>query len=822
MAMQDIRYALRGLKRAPGFATVAILTLALGIGANTAIFSIIEAVFLRALPFRDPGQLVRLYETEDAPGNYPFTGPDFLDWKTQNHTFQDMALFGWTGNTNLSGAGAPETVLTAPTESNFFSVLGAGPLLGRTFADDEDKQGREQVAVLSYSFWQSYFGGKPDVLNRQIELAGRKYTIIGVMPPDFRYPARAQMWIPLLMDSKSLGHRGAHQFNAVGRLKPGVSLQQAQADTALIAANLEKQYPDSNHKVNASLVALHEDLVGRSRGSLLMMLWAVALVLLIACANVANLLLSRSLGRQREMAVRSALGAGRARLVRQLLTESVLLGACGGLLGLLVAWGGIRLILSLKSIGIPSTNPISINPVVLAFTLVLAVLTGVLFGIIPALQISRPGVHDELKGGAGSSVTPTRARRLASDSLVVAEVGLSLLLLVAAGLLLKDFLRLRSSDIGVRPQGVWTAAVALPKASYPKEEQQAAFAQALLAGVQAIPGVESAALSDRLPLEGGSNGYVAVRGRPFQMMSGPLVETHTITPDYFKVMGIPLQRGRLLSDSDIAQSRAVEDHMRDVYESGKKDSPAVSNALTYPVVINQAMVKALWPDQDPLGQMFSFGDQNGPWAQVIGVVGDVKEWGLVHEPVPEQYSILSADRRVFITVHTSLSPAAVTSAVRGTVSRMDSSLPLFEIRTMDDVIAENASGQQFLATLIGLFAGLAVLLAAVGIYGVLSYLVTQRTREIGIRISLGASHGRVLALVLGRGMRLAAIGFAVGAIAALAAGKVIASLLHGVTARDPLIFAGTILGLGLVALLACYIPARRAARVNPVVALRYE
>ena len=822
MVMQDIRYALRGLKRAPGFAAVAILTLALGIGANTAIFSIIEAVFLRSLPFRDPGQLVRLYETEAAPGNYPFTGPDFLDWKTQNHTFQDMALFGWTGNTNLSGAGAPETVLTVPTESNFFSVLGAGPLLGRTFAADEDKPGHEQVAVLSYSFWQSYFGGKPDVLNRPIELAGRKFAIIGVMSPDFRYPSRAQIWIPMLMDSKSLGRRGSHQFNAVGRLKPGVSLQQAQADTSLIAANLEKQYPDSNHKVNASLVALHEDLVGHSRSSILMMLWAVALVLLIACANVANLLLSRAVGRQREMAVRSALGAARARLVRQLLTESVLLAACGALLGLLFAWGGIRLILSLKSIGIPSTNPISINPFVLAFTLGLAVLTGVLFGIIPALQISRPGVHDELKGGAGSSLTPTRARRLASDSLVVAEVGLSLLLLVAAGLLLKDFLRLRSSDIGVRPQGVWTAAVALPKASYPKEEQQAVFAQQLLSAVQAIPGVESAALTDRLPLEGGSNGYVTVRGRPYRAMSGPLVENHTITPDYFKAMGIPLQRGRLFSDADVAQSRAVDAHMQEVFDSGKQDAPAVSNALVYPVLVNQAMVKQVWPDQDPLGQMFSFGDQNGPWAQVIGVVGDVKEWGLTHEPVPEEYSILTSDSRVFVVVHTTLTPAAMTTAVRGAVSKIDSSLPLFQIRAMDDVIAEDASGQQFLAALIGLFAGLALLLAAVGIYGVLSYLVTQRTREIGIRMSLGASQAQVLSLVLGRGMRLAAIGFVLGGLAALAAGRVLSGVLHGVTPRDPLIFAATLGTLGLVALLACYIPARRAARVNPVVALRCE
>jgi putative ABC transport system permease protein len=552
------------------------------------------------------------------------------------------------------------------------------------------------------------------------------------------------------------------------------------------------------------------------------MLWAVALVLLIACANVANLLLSRAIGRQREMAVRSALGAGRLRLVRQLLTESVLLGAAGSLLGLLFAWGGIRLILSLKSIGIPSTNAIGLNPAVLVFTFALALLTGILFGIVPALQTARPGSHDDLRGGAGSSVTPTRARRFASDALVIAEVGLSLLLLVASGLVLKDFIRLRSSDIGVRTQGVWTAAVALPKAKYEKSEQQFDFGQQLLAKVQALPGVTSAALSDRLPLEGGSNGYVAVRGRPFQPMSGPLVENHSASPDYFKVMGIPLLQGRLFTSADVAQSHAAFARILPFYEQRKDIPPAVGNSIVYPVVINQAMVKALWPGQDPLGQMFSFGDVNGPWAQVIGVVGDVKEWGLTHEPVPEEYTLFSGDSRDIVVLQTTLPPDSMTAAVRSAVAQIDSSLPLFDIRTMDEVIADNASGQQFLATLIGLFAALALVLAAVGIYGVLSYLVTQRTREIGIRMSLGASRAQVLGLVLGRGMRLALIGFAVGAAAALATGKVIASVLHGVTARDPLIFIATVAGLGLVALLACYLPARRASRVDPMLALRCD
>ena len=819
---QDVRYALRGLRRSPGFAAVAIFTLALGIGANTAIFSIIEAVLLRPLPFANPGQLVRLYETEAAPGNYPFTGPDFLDWKTQNHTFQDMSLYGWGNDLNLSGEGSPDHVLGVPTEANFFSLLGARPLLGRTWAPDEDQPGHEQVAILSYGLWQSHFAGKGNVIGRTVELNSRKFSIVGVMPASFRYPSYARLWIPLLMDSQSLGQRGSHWLNAIGRLKPGITLAQAQANMAVIAANLEKQYPDSNHKVGASLVALHEALVGQSRKSLMMMLWAVALVLLIACANVANLLLSRAVARQKEMAVRSALGAGRMRLVGQLLTESLLLAVAGGALGLLFGWGGIKLLASLKSSGFPSTNPIGLNPVVLGFTFVLVLLTGVVFGIIPALQTSRPHMHDELKGGAGSSVTHSGRRRFASDVLIVAEVGLSLLLLISAGLLLKDFLLLRNTDVGVRPQGVWTATVSLPKAKYAEGPQQSSFAQALLEKVQQIPGVDSAALSNRLPLEGGSNSYVSVRGQPFQPMSGPLVENHSITPEYFRTMGVPLLQGRNFTETDVANDLALDARLRQLYEAKEKPPAEVTNAIVYPVVINQAMVRLFWPGQNPVGQMFSYGDAKGPWAQVVGVAGDVKEWGLTHETVPEAYTPLSSSSRFFVVLHTALPPETVTSQVRGAVAQIDSGLPLFNVRTMNEVIADNASGQQFTTVLIGIFSGLALVLAAIGLYGVLSYLVTQRTREIGIRVSLGATRGNILALVVGHGMRLAAIGLLVGILGARAAGRVLAGVLTGVKASDPKTVVIAVAGLTVAAFLACYLPARRAARVDPMVALRDE
>ncbi len=426
---RDLKYAWRGLLRTPAFAAVAILTLGLGIGANTAIFSIIDAVLLRPLPYRNPGELVRLYETEDAPGNYPFAGPDFLDWKSQSHAFSDMAVSSWGQDMNLSGTGQPDHVIGTPTEANFFALLGVRPLLGRTFAPGEDEPGHDRVVILSYGLWRSKFDADPKIVGRQIELNDRKYDVIGVMPAGFHIPYRAQLWIPLDMDSKTMGQRGAHWLNAIGRLKPGVSLQQAQAEMTLIAAQLEKQYPDTNYKVRASLVGMHEDLVGKSRASLLLMLGAVVLVLLIACANVANLLLARAVGRQKEFAIRGALGANRVRLVRQLLAESALLGFAGAILGLLLASGGVRLISALKHVGLPQANAIEINLPVLGFTLLVALVTSLIFGLAPALQIASSALYEALKSGAGSSGTTARHRGFLRDGLVIAEVGLSLLLL---------------------------------------------------------------------------------------------------------------------------------------------------------------------------------------------------------------------------------------------------------------------------------------------------------------------------------------------------------------------------------------------------------
>lgn len=823
--VQDLRYAGRALMRSRGFAAVAVLTLAVGIGANTAIFSIIDAILLRALPYHQPDRLVRLYETEAAPGNYPFTGPDFVDWKTQNSTFSDMTLYSWPNEMNLSGKGGQaDHARGVPTAANFFSLLGVRPMLGRTWAVGEDQPGKDDVVILGYALWQSRFGGDPKVVGQPLELNARRYTIVGVMPAGFSFPFQAQLWTPMDMSSKGLGPRGSHSYNAMGRLKLGVGVQQAQADVALIAARLEKAYPDSNHKVGAVVLPLQEDLVGKSRDSLVMMLAAVGLVLLIACANIANLLLSRALARQKEMAVRMAMGASRGRLLQQLLTESVLLSVVGGLFGLVMGWGLIALLPKIKAFALPDFNAIQLNASVLAFTFVLAVATGVLFGIAPALQTSRPDLHDELKGGAGSLVSPGRRRRLVTNALVVVEVALSMLLLVSAGLLLKDFARVRSVDIGVRREGVWTGAVQLPLATYKTDRQRAGFAERLLGEVRQIPGVDSVSLSDRLPLEGGSNYYVNVRGRVSERMSGPLVESHSVTPEYFRAMGIPLLKGRLLTAADAQRAFQMDTRRNEAYESGNTIPAEERNRMVYATVINETMARTFWPNEDPLGRMFAGGggDESGPWREVVGVTGDVRQWGLTQKAQPEAYDSLTAEGGFFLTMHTSVPPAGVTGAVRSALNRVDSGLALHRPRTMEDVVDDNSRGRRFLSSLVGSFAALAALLAALGIYGVLSYAVTQRTREIGIRMSLGAGRARVLAEVLREGMALAAAGFVLGIAGALAAGRLMQSLLNEVKPGDPSIYAATAALLGAVTLLACYIPARRAARLEPMRALRYE
>jgi putative ABC transport system permease protein len=554
---------------------------------------------------------------------------------------------------------------------------------------------------------------------------------------------------------------------------------------------------------------------------LFLMLGAVGLVLLIACANVANLLLSRAMARQKEVAIRSALGASRRRLLGQLLTESLLLSLAGGALGLMLAWGIVALFSNAKSYSLPQFNAVEVNPAVLAFTFALAIVTGVLFGVFPALQMSRPDLHEELKGGAGASISHGRRRRFTSNVLVVAEIALSLVLLVSAGLLLKDFARMRSLDIGVRREGVWIAAVRLPDTSYKTTRLQFDFAEALLEKARRIGGADSVALTDHLPLEGGSNYYIKQRGQTAEM-SNQLVEMHAVSPDYFRAMGVRLLQGRVFDAKDIQTALEYDSKLDPIWESGSRPGADLTEGMVYPCVINESMARFFWPHESPLGKMFSQGNDHGPWKQVVGVVGDVAEWSLTGKIGPEAYDAFTGRSRQFLVVHTALPISAVTAQARRALAQVDASLPLYSIRSMDEVVAGQAQGQQFLSALVGSFAGLAALLAAIGIYGVLSYLVTQRTREIGIRMSLGASRFRVLGELLREGMTLAVLGLAAGAGGAFAAGRVLASLLHEVKPGDPMIFAATALLLATVALIACYVPARRAARLDPMKALRYE
>ena len=820
MCLNDLRYAARTLVKSRGMAVVAAITLTIGIGANTAIFSIIDAVLLRPLPFPNPEQLVRLNETEAAPGRYPFAGPDFIDWKSQNKTFQDMALYGWPQDLNLGG-GTPDHIRGVSVEANLFHLLGAAPILGRTFATGEDQPGKDQVTVLSYGLWKGHFAGDPGMIGRTIELDGKKLTIIGVMPASFSYPFQPQLWIPLDMDSKTLGERGSHWANAIGRMKAGVSLQTALADLKVIAARLEKAYPNSNDKIGASATLLRDDLVGDSRDSLLMMLSAVGLVLLIACANVANLLLSRAVARQKEMAVRSALGAGRGRLVRQLLTESLLLSLAGGALGLLLARGILAVFTNAKSFSLPPFTIIQLNGPVLAFTFLLALATGVVFGIIPALRTASTDLHEELKGGAGSSISPGKQKRFTSNVLVVGEIALSMLLLVCAGLLLKDFARVRNLDIGVRREGVFTAGVQLPEAQYKTQQQRSDFARGLLERSAHIPGVDAAAISNRLPLEGGSNYYVKLRGAAGEM-SNQLVETHAVSPEYYRAMGVRLLEGRNFAPADMQKALTLDESWQKLTERGATPTAQQTDAMVFPVVINESMARFFWPNRSSLGQMFSSGGDHGPWKEVIGVVSDVRQWGITHKAVPEAYEAFDGDSRMFLVLHTTGATSSLTPLVREALRQTDPSLPLFGIRTMEEVIGDNVQGQQFLSVLVGSFAALALLLAAVGIYGVLSYAVTQRVREIGIRMSLGATRSRVLGEILLHGMRLAVLGFVAGLAGAVAGARVLASLLHEVKPGDPWIYAATVGVLAIVALAACYLPARRAARLDPMAALRHE
>lgn len=820
--MQDIRYAMRMLGKSPGFTAIAVLTLALGIGANTAIFSVINSVLLKPLPFKDPSQLVDLRETESSPGNFPLDGADYLDWQKLNKSFASMSIFGYQQGFNASGAGEAEAATVRQTQANFFETIGVAPLIGRTFAKGEDVASRNKVVILSYGFWQRHFGGQPDALSKTVELNDEAYTVIGVMPRWFNFPAATDLWVPIDMNSGRMHQRGSHWASAIGRIKTGVTIEQARADLLGVSAQLNKEYrtPD-DQDIHSLVYPLKDRLIGQSGSQLLLLLGAVALVLLVACANVANLLLARATGRQREMAVRATLGAGRWRLARQLLTESILLALGGAVIGTLGAWWGVALVQAAETAPIPRVNPVTIDMTVLFFTVGVSVLVGILFGLAPALQCSHLDLSEELKSSANAVVSVTGSGRALRNTLIVGEIAVCLALLVGAGLLLRSFARMRTADIGVQPENVLTMNLNLPSSKYSTPALREQFIEQLRARVAQIPGVTHAALSSEIAVAGGSNGYVKVPGVTNPKLQNQLVEVNYITPDYFNVFGIPLLEGRNFTAADAQQAQEVNDKVSALYKAAKDPNKVqIPPEWTENVVINQVMAKTFWPNQDALGKNYK-GD-GGPNLIIIGIVGNERQWGIRESSIPENYFPMDDVDGGALSLKTAVAPTSVMGTVRNTVREIDANLALFHVRTMNEIIAEDMTDATTQTFLLGIFAALGLVLACVGLYGVMSYLVTQRTHEIGIRMALGAQHRDVLRLVIGQGAKLIVIGVAVGIAGALGVTQLLAASLFGVSATDPATYIVVSALLIVVALVACYIPARRASRVDPMVALRYE
>ena len=801
---QDLRYAIRLMIKSPGFVTAAVIALALGIGSNTAIFSVVNGVMLRPLPYEAPDRLMVISETNPQQGEEDFnvSYPNFMDFKQQSNSFEQMSAMRFATLT-LTGGEEAERIPTALVSSDLFSLLRVKPSLGRTFLAEEDRPGGDQVVIISHSLWQRRFGSDPEIISKPLTLNGETYTVIGVMPAGFEFPSEEiGMWLALgpLADTTPMKNRAVHFLNVIARLNPGVTRQQALTELETIAGRIQQQHAEADPGHGVGITSLHAEMVGDVRPALLVLLGAVAFVLLIACANVANLLLARAWARQKEIAIRAALGAGRGRIVRQLLTESALLAVTGGAIGLLLALWGVDLLVNNLPDYVPRAKEIAIDRKVLGFTLSLSLLTGLVFGIVPTLRLSKTGLSESLKEGgrkSGGGFGRNRARSV----LVISEVALSLVLLIGAGLMIKSFWRLAQVDPGFRPENLLTMTVSLPDVNYPETEQVISFYQQLPQRLEALPGVKSVSAVNSLPISGGdSHGQLTIDGRPFPPGEAPAASYRRVLPNYFRAIGIPLLRGREFDERD------------------KGDDPKV-------VIINEEMARRYWKDSDPVGSRIKVGPaENEPWLTVVGVVGDVRNVGLeagpslaTYEPHPQRpWSTMN------VIVRTEGDPVNLAAAVRDGIRAIDRQLPISNISTMDQRISRSVAPQRFNMFLLGVFAALALMLAGVGIYGVMSYSVTQRTSEIGVRMALGARPGDVLRLVVGQGMMLTLTGVAIGLVAAFALTRVMGSLLFGVSATDILTFFIVSVLLTGVSLAACYLPARRAAKVDPMTALRYE
>jgi len=801
---QDVKYGVRTLVKSPGFALVAVLTLALGIGANTAIFSVTNAVLFRPLPYTDPDRITMVWMDNRPMGMKEdiASWPNYTDWRDRNRSFEHMAGMRTTAS-NLTGVHDPQRIQLARTTANFFDVMGVAPAFGRTFPAGNEQPGNDTVVVLSHRMWQSHFGGDAGVLGKTVHLDGAACEVIGVMPPGFDFPAESQLWRPLAPAEDLRQARGAFWLPVIGRLMPGVTLQQAQADMDAIGRALEQEFPNSNTGMGVNLVPLHQQMTGDVRTPLLVLFAAVGFVALIACANTANLLLARATLRTREMAVRAALGASRMRLVRQTLTESLLLGFFGGMAGLIVAFAALRLLVLAGPANIPRAEGIEIDGIVLAFTAGLSLLTGLLFGLLPSAQASYPALSESLKeGGRGSgTLYGVRARSL----LVLSEVALSVILLVGAGLMLRSLWHMLQVDRGFRIESIHAMSLSLPSQKYREAAGVRSFYNRLLDDVRALPGVESASLTTGVFMEALPNSTVfTIEGRPPDP-PGQFIEVpfDVVSVGYFEILQVPPVAGRVFNESDQAESLRV-------------------------AVINQSMQKTFWPGQDPLGKRFSF-DSPGPdaqWITVVGVIRDLRRRDDLRAAIrPEIYlaSAQSPQRRMTLLVRSAgASGAGVPAAVRSVVGRIDPEQPVFGVTTLEEMQASTVTLPRFTTILLGLFAGVALLLAVVGLYGVLAYSVSRRRHEIGIRMALGAQRADVVRLVLRSGLGMTLGGLAVGVIGAAVLTRWMESQLFGITPTDPWTFVAVTATLVSVALLACYVPARTASRVDPVIALRYE
>jgi len=809
----DLKHGCRVLLKTPGFALSAIIVLALGIGANTAIFGIVNGVLLRPLPYAEPDRLVQLLHTppqKQFPGvtRFSLSAANYLDWEAQNTVFSSSAVYRFS-QFRLTGTGEPRMLRAARVESTFFSLLGTRPVVGRAIDPSDDLPERQHVVVLSYGLWNSQFGADQQIVGKTIHLDGNPYTVIGVMPPSFAKPESASLWVPLVWDAREKAVRGEHSLAAVARLKPGVTVQQAQAQLSGIAARIADQYPADSAGWGAAVVPLREETVGDVKKPLLMLFGAVVFVLLIACANVANLLLARTVDRRKEIAIRTAFGAKRTRIIRQVLSESLLISVTGGALGLIVAHYGTQLVVNYFGGSLPRLADIKMDGVVLAFAFVTAVVSGIVAGVTPAWRMSKSDPNDALKQGLGRLDSPSSGKNTRAV-LVVAEVALSLVLLVGAALMIRTLWNLRSVHPGFVADRVLTMRIGVAANEFTSEDQQLQFYDQVLQRVRTLPGVQDAAVTDDLPLEGGSMQPVAVEGRPVvEMADQPEVSVRLLSPQFMTTMGIPVVRGREFTDADTASSAPV-------------------------VLVSESMARQFWPNEDPIGKRLTLTFFPKVVRQVVGVVGDVKDRGLDNQdpistlywPLTQFYApeALGKFRAIglALAVRSASDPAHVTSVVRNAIHEVSPAIPLIDVRPMDDIVAESLSPQRFTMLLLSAFAGLALVLATVGLYSVVAYGTRQRVKEIGIRMALGADRSRVLTGVVLDGLRPTVIGIALGVIGAIALSHVLTTLIYGVQATDSSTYAAVAALLAAVGLFASLVPAYRATRIDPVRALRDE